>query len=79
VLSLRSDDTAELDLGGAPLIDAADANGGGDDRREVALAAGLHPISVRYLHRRLAPALQLWIEGPGFAMRPVRQGDLVHE
>ena len=79
VPSLRSDDTAELDLGGAPLIDAADATGGGDDRRAVALAAGLHPISVRYLHRRLAPALQLWIEGPGFAMRPVRQGDLVHE
>jgi hypothetical protein len=79
VVSLRSDDTAALDLDGARLIDPADSNGGGDDRREVALAAGLHPITVRYLHRRLAPWVELWIEGPGFAMRPVLPEELLHD
>jgi alpha-mannosidase len=79
VLSLRSDDTASLSLDGRRLIDPGDTNGGGDDRREVALAAGLHPVTVRYLHRRLAPKLELWIEGPGFVMRQVRADELVHE
>jgi alpha-mannosidase len=79
VLSLRSDDTAALDLDGGRLIDPADTNGGGDDRREVALAAGLHPMTVRYLHRKLAPWVELWIEGPGFAMRPVGPEELLHD
>ncbi len=79
IVSLRSDDTAALVLDGETLIDPADTNGGGDDRREVALVAGLHPIAVRYLHRRLAPLLQLWIEAPDSAMRPVRPGDLLHD
>jgi alpha-mannosidase len=79
VLSLRSEDTASLEIDGGRLIDPADTNGGGDDRREVALAAGLHPITVRYLHRRLAPKVELWIEGPGFAMRPVRPEELKHD
>ena len=78
-LSLRYDDTAALDLDGETLLDPDATNGGGDDRRDVALAAGLHSLSVRFLHRRLAPSLQLWIEGPGFAMRPVRPDELSHE
>ncbi len=78
-LSLRSDDTAALDLDGEPVIDPDASNGGGDDRRDVALAAGLHRITVRYLHRRLAPALELWIEGPSFRMRRVRTDELAHD
>ena len=78
VVSLRSDDVVALDLDGETVIDPAASNGGGDDRREVALKAGLHPISVRYLHRRGDAALELWIEGPGFAMRPVRAAELAH-
>ena len=78
-LSLRYDDTAGLDLDGELLFDPDATNGGGDDRRDVALAAGLHRMTVRFLHRRLAPWLQLWIEGPGFVMRPVRPDELSHE
>jgi alpha-mannosidase len=79
LLSLRSDDVAALDLDGDRLIDPASANGGGDDRRELALKAGLHPLSLRYLHRRGDAALELWIQGPGFAMRPIRQDELLHD
>lgn len=79
VLSLRSDDIVAFDLDGETLIDPAASNGGGDDRREVALKAGLHPISVRYLHRRGDAALELWIAGPGFAMRRVRADELFHD
>jgi hypothetical protein len=78
-LSLRYDDTAALDLDGETLFDPDASNGGGDDRRSVALSAGLHPITVRFLHRRLVPSLQLWIEGPGFRMRPVRPQELAHD
>ena len=78
VLSLRSDDLVALDLDGETVIDPADSNGGGDDRREVALKTGLHPFAVRYLHRRGDAALELWMEGPGFAMRPVRGAELAH-
>jgi hypothetical protein len=78
-LSLRYDETAALDLDGETVVDPTATNGGGDDRREVALAAGLHPIAVRFLHRRLVPSLQLWIEGPGFRMRPVRLDELAHD
>jgi alpha-mannosidase len=78
-LSLRYDDVASLELDGETVVNPADSNGGGDDRRLVALAAGLHPIKVRVLHRRLVPLLQLWIEGPGFAMRPVRTDELAHD
>jgi alpha-mannosidase len=78
VLSLRSDDVVGLDLDGETVIDPAASNGGGDDRREVALKAGLHPLAVRYLHRRGDAALELWMEGPGFRMRPVRAAELAH-
>ncbi len=78
VLSLRSDDVVALDLDGETVIDPAASNGGGDDRREVALKAGLHPLVVRYLHRRGDAALELWIEGPGFTMRPVWAAELAH-
>ncbi len=78
-LSLRYDETAALDLDGETVVDPNATNGGGDDRREVALAAGLHQIAVRFLHRRLVPSLQLWIEGPGFRMRPVRLDELAHD
>jgi hexosaminidase len=78
-LSLRYDDIAALELDGETLISPEAANGGGDDRRDVALAAGLHPMTVRVVHRRLAPWVQLWIEGPGFRMRPVRPEELSHE
>lgn len=78
VLSLRSDDGSALELGGERVIDSDGVHGAGDDRAEVALAAGLHPIRVTYFQARGDQALELWLEGPGFAMRPVHPEELVH-
>jgi len=77
-LSLRSDDGSALELGGERVVDSDGVHGAGDDRAEVALAAGLHPIRVTYFQARGDRALELWVEGPGFAMRPVRPEELVH-
>jgi hypothetical protein len=78
VLSLRSDDGSALDVDGERVIDSDGVHGKGDDRVEVALAAGLHPIRVSYFQARGDLALELWIEGPGFAMRPVKAEELAH-
>ncbi len=78
LLSLRADDTVALDLDGKTIIDPAASNGSGDDRREVALRTGLHPLAVRYLHRKGDGWLDLWIGGPGFPLRAARGGDFAH-
>ncbi len=70
-LSLRTDDGSDLRLDGDLVIDADGLHGEGDDRAEVALAAGPHAIELRYFQKRGDRALGLWWEGPGFGWEPV--------
>ncbi len=69
-LSLRSEAGSELLVGGEKVlaktnIDFTDA------RADVVLAAGLHPIEIRYVQRRSVAGLQLRMDGPDHALAPV--------
>jgi alpha-mannosidase len=47
-------------------------------RGQVALAAGLHPISLRYFHRTFVAGLELEIDAPGAPLEPVPASRFFH-
>ena len=46
---------------------------------DVALQAGLHPITVTYFQAYGPRALELQVEGPGLRRQPVPAGMLFHD
>jgi alpha-mannosidase len=71
LFSLRSDDGSRLYLDGKLAVDSDGLHGLGDDRAEIPLAAGPHPIRVEQFEKGGDQDLQLWIAGPGMELQPV--------
>ena len=76
-VALRSEDGSALFVDGEKLVekDSIDFTGA---RAEVALAAGLHAIDLRYYQRDFTLGLELKIDGPDQPLAPVRPDRLYH-
>ena len=71
VFFLASDDGSRLDIGNEVVVDNDGLHGMTERRGVAALAAGLHPVRVRYFNRTGDEGLALSWQGPGFAKQPV--------
>jgi alpha-mannosidase len=74
---LRSSDGSELHLDGRRVV-ANEAIDFISRRGEVALAAGLHPLVLTYVHRTFVAGLELKVAPPGGSMAPVAADQLFH-
>ena len=71
LFSLRSDDGSRFYLDDALTVDSDGLHGLGDERQEIALAAGLHRVRIEMFQRGGDRDLQLWIAGPGLTLQPI--------
>lgn len=69
-LMLRSDDGSQMLLGDELIVDNDGVHDKQDRRAAVPLAAGRHPITIRYFQHSYGAVLQFWAAGPD---------DLLHE
>jgi len=75
---LRSDDGSRLWLGDTLVIDNDGLHSSHEEAGWVALAAGLHPLTVAVFERTGGFELDVGWEGPGLSRRRLGAGDLVH-
>ena len=73
---LSSDDGSRLEIDGELVVDNDGLHGMTERRGLVALAAGLHPLRVRYFNRTGSDGLSLSWKGPGFAKQPLPEAAL---
>lgn len=71
VFYLGSDDGSRLAVGGRDLIVNDGVHGVSEERGEIALAQGWHPIEIDYFQATGPMALDLAWRGPGFARSPL--------
>jgi alpha-mannosidase len=76
-VALRSEDGSALLVDGEKVVEKDNIDFT-SARAEVALAAGLHEIEVRYYQRDFTLGLELKIDGPGQPLAPVPPGRLYH-
>jgi alpha-L-fucosidase len=75
-LALISDDGARLLIGGALVVDNDGAHVAQERRGTIALAAGLHEITLEWFNRTGEVALEVKIAPAGAELAPVRPEDL---
>jgi alpha-mannosidase len=75
--SLRSSDASDLRLDGRLAV-ANEAIDFITRRGQVALAAGLHAVELRYVHRTFVAGLELTMESPGAPRVPIAPQRLFH-
>jgi len=76
-VALRSEDGSALFVDGEKIVEK-DTIDFTSARAEVALAAGLHAVELRYYQRDFTLGLELKIDGPGEPLAPVRPDRLYH-
>ncbi|HVT11310.1 MAG TPA: PA14 domain-containing protein [Fimbriimonadaceae bacterium] len=73
-----SDDGSVLWIGGTKVVDNDGPHAYKEEKGQVALKAGIHPIRIEYYDSGGANYLRLFWQGPGFARRGFRAGDVAH-